>query len=304
MEIDLAPLAEHAAAHHGLFRATDAGDRRISREQIRSLLRRGWCAQIVPGVYRVVAAPRTGRQALLAEIWSHPVGTIGSHRGAGFLWWLVGYRSPSVEVTFQLGHNQRNGRRTHASLWLPASHVTVHDSIPVTTVARTLFDLAGLEPRGRVAIALDDALSRKLCTLRQINQVFFALAGRGRRGTVAMREMLEKRGEDYVPPSSALERLARKVFEESGLEMPTFELNLGDDDWIGRVDCVWRDAKLIVELDSERYHGSKSARDADRKRDNRLMATGWRVLRITWDDLKLRPQETVAQIKAALRAAR
>jgi len=174
----------------------------------------------------------------------------------------------------------------------------------VTTVSRTLFDLAGVEPKGRVEIALDDALARKLCTLRQVNQVFFALARRGRRGTAAMRELLEERGEGYVPPASALERLARKVFEEHGLEMPDFELNLGDDDWIGRVDCVWRSSRLVVELDSESYHGSRSARDADRKRDNRLMATGWRVLRVTWEDLKERPAETVAQIKAALKAGR
>lgn len=260
--------------------------------------------RVTPGLFRVDAAPRTGRQALLAEVWSHTQGTVASHRGAGFLRLLVGYRSPSVEVTFPLGYNQRNGRRTHASLWLPASHITTYDCIPVTTVARTLFDLAGVEPIGRVGIALDDALARKLCTLRQINQVFFALAGRGRRGTVAMRALLEERGEGYVPPSSALERLARKVFEEHGLEMPAFELNLGDEDWIGRVDCVWRDAKLIVELDSERHHGTKSARDRDRARDNRLMAAGWRVLRVTWDDLKHRPADTVAQIRAALRAGR
>ncbi|HWJ62166.1 MAG TPA: DUF559 domain-containing protein [Acidimicrobiales bacterium] len=304
MEADLASLAAFTARHHGLFRASDAMDRAVTRQQIRSMVARGWCAVVVPGVYRVTAAPLTGRQAILAEVWSHPEGTVASHRGAAFLRSLVGYRSVRAEVSWQRGSNQRNGRRTHSSLWLPPEHVTEYDGIPTTTVARTTFDLAGIEPKGRVSIALDDALSRKLCTLRQVNQVSFALAGRGRRGTVAMREMLEKRGEDYVPPSSALERLARKVFEEYGLEMPTFELNIGDDDWIGRVDCVWREAKLIVELDSERYHGSKSARDADRKRDNRLMATGWRVLRVTWDDLKLRPRETVEQIKAALRATR
>jgi len=302
VDLDLADLARHAAAHHGLFRNSDAHEHGVTRDQVRYLLGRGWCRVLVPGLYRVEAAPRTARQALLAEVWAHPEGTVASHRGAGFLRHLVGYRSPTVEVTFPLGHNQRNGRRTHASLWLPPSHVTVYDSIPVTTAARTIFDLAGIEPAGRVAIALDDALSRKLCTLREINQVFFALAGRGRRGTVAMREMLGQRGEDYVPPSSALERLARRVFDEYGLEMPTFEVDLGDGDWIGRVDCVWRDAKLIVELDSERHHGSKSARDADRTRDNRLMASGWRVLRVTWEDLKVRPRETVAQIKAALQA--
>jgi very-short-patch-repair endonuclease len=69
------------------------------------------------------------------------------------------------------------------------------------------------------------------------------------------------------------------------------------------VDCVWREARLIVELDGERYHGSRSRRQADRERDNRLMAAGWRVIRITWDDLKNRPVHVVGQIRTALSSA-
>ena len=57
---------------------------------------------------------------------------------------------------------------------------------------------------------------------------------------------------------------------------------------------------LVVELDGQRYHGSVSAREADRLRDNRLMAAGWRVIRITWEDLRDRPDAIVVQILAAL----
>ena len=203
----------------------------------------------------------------------------------------------------ETGRNRRSTGIVHGSLWLPAQHLTVHDSIPTTRVARTLFDLAGVEPQRRVEIALDDALTRRLCTLRQINQVFFSLARRGRKGTVAMRELLEERGEGYVPPASELERRARRLFAARGVPMPGFEVHLGADDLIGRVDCVWKDARLVVELDGQRFHGSLSAREADRRRDNRLVSAGWRVIRVTWQDLKDRPEEIVMEILAALGAA-
>lgn len=300
MESTYTGLAAFTARHHGLFRSDDARVHGISRDQVRYLVSTGWCVMVARGVYRVTAAPKTGRQLLLAEVWAHDTRAVASHRAAGHLWNLVGYRAPRPEVTVEFGANQRRSGPTHASLWLPTRHTTVHDSIPVTRVARTLFDLAGVEPQGRVEVALDDALSRNLCSLEQMNQVFFALARRGRKGTAAMRELLEDRGEGYVAPASALERLARAVFSEGGLPMPSFEVHLGDDDLAGRVDCVWRDARLVVELDGQRFHGSRSAREADRGRDNRLMAAGWRVIRLTWDDLKKRPHEVLAQVRAAL----
>ena len=192
----------------------------------------------------------------------------------------------------------------HTSLWLPPGHTTTRDAIPITRVARTIFDLAGFEPIARVEMVIDDAISRGLATERQLENVFFALARRGRRGTAAMRELLEDRGPGYIAPASELERTARRLFAAHGVPQPRYEISLEADDVIGRVDCIWSESRLVVELDSHRFHGSKGARERDRKRDNQLVAAGWRVIRVTWDDLKERPDEVVAQIVAALAAPR
>lgn len=296
-------LASFAAEHHGLFRAADAQARGVSAHRLHTLIDIGWCIRVQTGVYRVHGAPATGKQGILAAVWAHRATAVASTRAAGYLATLKGYRSAKPEVVMAHGANQRGGPRTHVSLWLPPSHITTIDNIPTTTTARTLFDLAGVDPISRVEVALDDALSRRLCTLRQLNKVFFALARRGRRGTAAMRLLLEDRGEGYVPPASELERLARRTFVDAGVPTPAFEVHLGDDDLIGRVDCVWREQRLVVELDGQRYHGSHSAREADRRRDNRLVAAGWRVIRITWRDLKDRPDEIVQQIRDALASA-
>lgn len=301
MQQDIRLLARQASTQHGLFTARQAAQYGVPLKAVRTLVSSGWCRRVGKGVYRVEAAPRSREQRLLAAVFVHGARAAASHRAAADHWAVPGFGRAAPEVTVEHGRNRRTHiGLVHGSLLLPDRHLTVRRGVPVTTVARTVFDLAGIEHMDRVGRALDHMIGRKMCTLRQVNQVFFALAGRGRRGTVAMRELLEARGEGYVPPASELERLGRKVFHEGGLPTPEFEVQLGDDDLIGRVDCCWRAARIVVELDGGRYHDGLSARESDRARDNRLVAAGWRVLRFTWDDLTLRPVETVRTIRTAL----
>ncbi len=304
MQPRFGPLATHASRHHGLFRWADAQRAGVTKQELRSLVEEGWCVRVSRGLYRVAAAPRTDHQSVLASVWAHPPGAVASHRAAAYIWKLLGFRRALIDVSVACGRSQPTGGPIRTSLWLPQQHITTRDSIPVTRIARTIFDLAGVEPIGRMEKVIDDAISRRLCTQQQIEKVFFALARRGRRGTAAMRELLEDMGPGYIAPASELERAARRLFVERKVPMPRFEVHLGDDDVIGRVDCTWTDARLVVELDGHRFHGSKAARERDRKRDNQLVAAGWRVIRVTWDDLKERPDEVVAQILAALASAK
>ncbi|HWJ62949.1 MAG TPA: DUF559 domain-containing protein [Acidimicrobiales bacterium] len=305
MPTPTALLARTARRQHGLFTREQFDGLGLPRSTLRVLLETGWCSKVARGVYRVEAAPRTRAQALLAAGLAHRPVAPTCHEAAADLWGVPTFSTALPSVLIEHARNRRTELGlVYGTLLLPKRHIVARDDIPVTTIARTLFDLAGILHEQRVGKALDFAISRKMCTLRQVNQVFFALAGQGRRGTVAMRTLLEERGEGYVPPATELERIGRKVFVEGGLPTPEFEVHLGDDDLIGRVDCYWREARLVVELDGARYHDGLSARESDRRRDNRLMAQGWRVLRFTWDDLTLRPVETVRTIRAALDAAR
>jgi hypothetical protein len=292
-------LATFAARHHGLFRMADARDAGASRQDVRTLTASGWCVLVSPGVYRIAGAPPTDHQAILASVWGRPPGAVASHRAAAYIWGLLGYHRASRDVSISFGGTQPTASNVHTSLWLPPQHVTMREAIPLTRVARTIFDLAGVETPGRLELLVDDAIARRLCTQRQLENVFFALARRGRRGTAAMRERLEDMGPGYIAPASQLERLARRLFTERGVPMPRFEVHLGDDDVVGRVDCTWTEARLVVELDGQRYHGTPAARNRDRKRDNRLVAAGWRVIRFTWDDLRDHPDDVVALAAAA-----
>lgn len=297
-------LTTIARTHHGLFRADDAEAAGVNQKELLGLTRSGWCERPRRGVYRVTGAPVTADQLAQAAVWFSGAYAVISHRSAARTWSIPGFGGAGPELTKPRGQSQRRSYGlVHGSLVLPSTHCTVHRSLPVTTVARTIFDLAGVCRPERVERALDHALSSRMCTLGQVQQVFFALARQGRRGTVTMRTLLEDRGEGYIAPASELERKGREVFSAHGLPMPTFEVDLGAEEWVGRVDCIWREQRVIVELDSRRHHTALLDRDSDRRRDNELMAAGWRVLRVTWDDLNQNPTSVARWIRSALASA-
>ena len=300
MSDPVSDLNRLARAQHGAFRLEDARRCGATYDQLRHLLAAGWCTQPSRGIYRIAGAPETREQVLLVKVWSAGAQAVASHRAASRVWSLPGFADAPPEVLRPHGEHQSAGRRVHVTLVLPPAHVTTRLGIPITSPARTIFDVAGVVHPAMAERTLDAALQRRLCSLIEVRQVFFALARRGRRGTATMRELLEARGAGYVPPASELERLARRVLTDAGIPMPEFEVDLGDIDWIGRVDCLWRPERVIVELDGRRFHDGLSARSADRERDNRFMAQGWRVIRVTWDDLVNRPEVVVGWIRTAL----
>lgn len=301
IDVDISGLNLFARHHHGLFRLGDAAAHGVNRRRLSRLVEAGWCERTRKSVYRVRGAPTSHEQAMLAAVWFSGSGAVASHRAGGSIWGTPGYRSPAPEVSKPRGQSQRREYgRVHGSLWLPPRHRTIRFGIPVTTPARTVFDLAGIQRKEATERVLDHMLHTRLCAAEDVHAVFFALARRGRRGTVVMRDLLAGLGEGYVPPASELERRARKLIHEAGLPTPAFEVEVGGTDWIGRVDCLWRSERVVVELDGRRYHGGMLARAADRRRDNALAAAGWRVLRITWDDLVERPGDVVCWLRRAL----
>ena len=298
-------LFEIGEANHGVVTSSDLRATGTTDWAVRRLLASGQLVRVLPGLYRLGGAPRTEQQALVLALAEHGEGAHLAQRSAAALWGIPGYRHldrPDVVVVEEAERRSRLSRLHSTSLLLPA-HRSVRAGLAVTSPARTLFDLAGVDPPGRVERAADHLLVRRLVTMAQLEAALSALGGRGRSGTVAFRQILEDRGAGYVAPASELERVARRVFHDAGLPEPRFEVDLGDGSWIARVDCLWPAPKLVVELDGRRFHDGRAALEDDRRRDNRLMAQGWRVLRFTWDDLQRRPAEVVATIRSALEIA-
>jgi len=165
-------------------------------------------------------------------------------------------------------------------------------------MARTLFDLCGDVHARRAERALDTALARRLVTLPKLWRVLIDLAEHGRAGTVLMRTLLEERRDDYVAPESELEARLIELARRYGLPEPERQVDLGDGDgWIGRVDFVFRAARIVVEVDGAEFHDGLVDQRLDAARDARLLAAGWHVLRFRWDDVVNRPRAVAQSIR-------
>ncbi len=191
----------------------------------------------------------------------------------------------------------------HTTTLLPDQHLTKRDGLVVTVPARVLFDLAGRIHPAKLERTLDTAWRMRLVTGRLLRRTLAELAEHGRPGIQHMRELIMDRGDDYRPTDSNVEARFLQLMERA--RMSTFErqVDVGDRDWLGRVDFRDREVPLIVEIDSETFHASLVDQAADEVRRQRLRDAGFTVLVITSVDVwhqGAAVQERVRQIRASL----
>jgi hypothetical protein len=247
------------------------------------------------GVYRVLGTRPSWQQALMVLVLACGPGSAASHRAAAALLSVPRFPAGVVEVVTARPQRQRvDEAEVHSSRWLPTHHIVEVDGVPATSVPRTILDLAGTIGLARLERLVDDSLAANLVTTSALSAVLDEAPTRGRRGVRALRGLLADRGEGYTPPASELEAAFRDLCREAGIPEPVRQLDAGDGDrWVGRVDVAYPDHRLLIELDSRRYHSARLDLESDRRRDNQLVAAGWRVVRITWEQLRQRPAEVV-----------
>jgi very-short-patch-repair endonuclease len=189
-------------------------------------------------------------------------------------------------------------------------HLTVVDGFPVTTLARTFFDLCGDPDVGlhlrhpiherRMKQLYNDCLARRGMTFAMEAAVLATLARRGRSGTRLVRKLLEQFGPDHVPTQSDTETLFLELVRDRGLPEPERQLAIGGiEGWIGTVDFAWRRGRVVVEIDSSWHDGPLDLR-SDAERDRSLRAAGWSVLRYRFRDLVVRPDAVIRELGAAI----
>jgi len=187
----------------------------------------------------------------------------------------------------------------HESRGLLPKHVTTIDGIRVTTIERTLFDLASILKPKQLARAIDNAMAAGLTTARRLWGAWGELAGRGRKGTRLMRAVLLERLPGYIAPASELESRFRDLVKSEGLAIPDLQVDVGGAGWIGRVDCFYR-PRIIIELDGRVGHVSYLDRKRDLERDTELTAAGFIVVHFTWEQLVLRPEWVISIVRGLL----
>jgi very-short-patch-repair endonuclease len=216
-----------------------------------------------------------------------------SHHSAATLWGLRPGRARPVHVLVPRGHHGvlPEGVVVHNTI-LDCGR-TSHLDLPITSPARTLLDIAAGLPDQEVEYILEEGLGpKRLLTEAEVAEVA-ARAGR-HPGAGTLRRVLATRT-GTLTESKAQRRLLGLI-RDAGLPFPRTEQPL-----LGyRVDLLWPDLKLIVEVDGYQSHGTRGAFERDRRRDARLQAAGFMVIRVTAREIEYRPWAVIAQLAQAI----
>jgi hypothetical protein len=163
----------------------------------------------------------------------------------------------------------------------------------VTTVPRTLLDLARTAPFSTLRGAVAEA---EYLGLAQLNEIEASLK-RGQPGSAALRAALRQHLPELARTRSTLEVRFLELCEVFGIPIPEVNANVCGCE----VDALWRDGRLVVELDGRAAHEAPAAVARDRQRELALREAGFRVLRYSWQQVTEQPARVAADVWAALR---
>jgi hypothetical protein len=290
---DLA-LADLARQQHGVVAVRQLLALGFSRSAIRRRLQSGRLHRLHTGVYAVGHRALRGEAGWMAAVLASGPGAVLSHRSAAALWGIRETSHAVIDVTARSwGRRRRSAMTLHQVSELPLQDTTRRRSIPVTTLARTILDLAGI---------LDLAEMRRVWEAAEREGRMDRLARErvrsqcpGRRGARSLNTLLGE-AQPAPPVRSELERLFLDLCADARLPVPDVNERVAGFE----VDMSWIDERLIVELDGYDVHRTRAAFERDRVRDAKLALHGFRVLRFTDRRLKSAPTEVALTVRALL----
>lgn len=300
-------IAERTASQLGLISFRQLDELGVSRSQRRSRCLRGHLVPVTDRVLRVAGAPRSWRQDVLAACLD--VGGAAAYRTAAALHPLHGFRRRPQDPIEVIVSERRTNKTcplavVHATTTLDWDEdITYIGPIPVTTVARTFLGLAALSPPiplEMVANAVDVAVRDGIADDAWLWWMLEHRRRSGRNGVMNLESILVDRA-GLGRTESWLERQLLQVIDLAGLPRPKCQRRVRRHGaFAARVDFLYEEARLVIEVDGHGAHSTKAQRAADAERANRLQLAGYRVLRFTYDDVVRRPQVVIELIRAGL----
>jgi very-short-patch-repair endonuclease len=257
---------------------------------------------IFRGVYAVGHSEITQKARFLAAVLSVGPDALLSHRSAAILWgfWPGDPGDPGdpddettpVDVTVPRRIRQRDdGIRIHVVRRLATQDMTRRHRIPVTTAARTALDLIDVFSSDRaLERAVHEAEAQRVLSHPQLQKQLARASGR--RGAGRLARIV---ADGPAPTNSPLEDATLELLRRHGFPKPQCQARV-----LGyRVDFLFEQYKLIIETDGDQYHGTKFARKTDARKQAKLEAGGYRVARLTWDDVFKLEGQTVRRLRLA-----
>lgn len=287
-----------AERQRGLVTAAQLAALGVGRRTVERWVASRRLRRVHRGVYVFGPQPLIPRGKWLAAVLAKGSGAVLSHESAAALWGLAGDR-PLVDVTALSGSQSKArhpGIRIHVAK-LARDEWLTHEGIPVTTVARTLFDLAEAVEPPQLESAWDEAGRLRLLRVKQVATLCERHPTRPARRRIEPLLTARQLHEEERRRSPLEDRFAAFV-QANHLDPPHTNVLVAGDE----VDILWPTARLIVELDSWEFHAHRAAFEEDRNRDAEHLLLGYRTIRVTHRRLDEEPARLAAQIRSLLGA--
>ena len=290
-------LAGLAKSQYGIVTSGQLREMGFSTSAIGRAAGAGRLHRVHRGVY-AVGHPAVGRHGrCLAGVLACGEGAALSHGAAGWLWGLFARCSQTVDVTVPRRGKRRHGIRLHHAPALGSRDRDETERIPVTSLPRTLLDLAATGPSRRLTNAVDKAKRMDRLDLPAIDELLARQAGAA--GSRALRKALDL----YRAPvfdRARSELLFLDLVRQAGLSAPA--LNTWVDGW--EIDAYWEAERFAVEVDGWASHGSRTAFEKDRVRIEDLKLAGIDAIRISARRIERSPAEVGARLAKLLERRR
>ena len=250
------------------------------------------------GVYAVGHRRLRSEGRWLAAVLAAGPGAVLSHRDAAALHQM---RKPpesgKVSVTTPAKAHSTPALWVHARRRLTAEDVVTVKAIPSTSPARTLVDLAPMLTAAQLAATLGETDRRGLLDVAAVERALRRTSGRHGQGHARLRAALD--AHEHLGATLLLSELEERFLDlvlSAGLPRPLLNAFVAGV----RVDALWPEQRLVVELDGWAHHRERAAAAWDREKTNRLQLAGYDVLRFMHGDLVRRPGRVAEAIRSAL----
>lgn len=220
-------------------------------------------------------------------------GSFVSHRSAAFVWGALSRPPAEVDVSVVgSGSRSRDGLRVHRLRAVEKRELRWQEDLWVSSPARVCLEIAATSPSDLPDV-IDHGLANRLLSRREIEDVL--RRHRGQRGAARLAAVLGDEAAMTITRSRA-EKAMLKLIRDSRLPRPEANVTLGRY----RPDFLWRDHRLIVELDSYGFHGGPEAFRNDREKDLFYRDLGFDVLRFTRAHVVYEPAMVLVRLARAL----
>jgi very-short-patch-repair endonuclease len=292
-----------ASRQQGIVSREQLGDLGLSERGISAALARGWLRPVFHGVFAVGHEHLTPSGRLLAATLTCGPESVVSHGTAAWLYGLSRWRPEEIDVIAPV----EAGRKIAGVRWrfVPppqGREVWRRGGVPVTSPSRTIVDCAGSHPKG-VTDMVEQAAVLALLDCGAIDRI---LDGPRRRGAKHLRRVIEP-WRRYRPGIKIRSRMEAKLLPrltEAALPIPETNARVRVGGKTYEVDFLWRAEKVVVETDGGRFHDNPAAGSRDSDRNHAMTAAGYLIPRLGWEDLRDRPDPTMAEIGRLLHQRR